>query len=420
MNRPAGFGALRVRGFAIYSIGNGLSSIGLWVQRLAIGWLAWTLTGSELWVGLIAFALFAPILFLSPLFGVLIDRMDPRRASLAINGLMMSWAALLALTSAAGALDIRLLFTISLAIGTTSAAYTPTRLSVIPSLVPRALLPSAVAYNSLIFNGSRLIGPAIAGVILANANPAWAFALNAGSYVPLLAALLVIEMAPRAPSSEAAPAYLRELTGGFAHAWSNRLIRWQLLLAGWGTLFGRSVLELLPVYADRLYAKGAGALAALTAAAGLGALFSALLALRSGVDSGHLRSRTILLNLLGAGALLALPFSHALPFGLVAMGLIGFTASGSAILSQTLVQLEVEDRFRGRVSSLWGMVTIGGAALGSVTLGSLLDIAGVAWATWISGMLALIVPLWALWGGGPDVRPGRRAQVPETALEDIP
>lgn len=394
MKIARGGGALGNRAFLIYSIGSGASSLGLWVQRLALGWLAWQLSHSELWVGVIAFSLFGPILFFSAPFGVLVDRLEPLRTAMAINMLMGGWATVLVLLSIAGVLDIWLLFFVSVAIGTTSAAYAPIRLSIIPSIVPRELLGSAIGISSMIFNASRLIGPAIAGLVLVTLPIAAAFAINALSYIPLIYALSRVPRRAGAPQSH--QAFFSQLAEGFAHASANRFIRIQLLLTGWAALFGRSILEVLPVYADRFYASGAVGLAALSAAAGGGALLVAFLTSRLILDSRQLQLGSILFTIVNALALLLLPFWNSLWFGLACVALIGFGSTGSAVLSQTLVQIEVDDRMRGRVSSLWGMANLGGAAFGGLVLGGLLQVLDIATGTIAAASLALALPL-AVW-----------------------
>jgi MFS family permease len=388
-----GPGALADRGFLIYTIGSGFSSLGLWVQRLALGWLAWQLSKSELWVGAVAFALFGPILFFSSFFGVLVDRLEPLRTATIINVLMAGWASLLAILSVAGLLDIWLLFAVSLCIGTTTAAYSPIRLSIIPSIVPRELLANAIGISSMIFNASRLIGPAVGGAVLVALPIATAFIINALSYLPLIYALANV---PRRPVAPRVPMpFFAQLREGFAYAAANRFIRLQLGLTAWAALFGRSILEVLPVYADRLYAAGAGGLAALSAAAAGGALLAAYFSSRLILNSRQLQLGSIVLAVVNALALLALPLWDELWLGLLCIGVVGFGSTGSAVFSQTLVQTEVADAVRGRVNSLWGMASLGGAAFGGLLLGGLLQLLDLRGATVATAVIALVLPLGA-------------------------
>ncbi len=385
-----GWGALSNRAYRIYTIGNGLSSVGLWVQRLAISWLAWHLSGSGLWVGLMAFALFGPVLLFSSFFGVLVDRAEPLRTASIINGLMAFWATLLALLSAFGLLDIITLFVTSLAIGVTSAAYAPARLSIIPAIVPREMMSSAIGIGAMIFNASRLVGPAVAGAVLLSFPVAVAFLINAVSYAPLIYALSLV---PRRPRERAAPApFFRQLAEGFAYARGNAFILRQLMLIGWSALFGRAILEVLPVYADRFYGSGTSALAALSAAAGAGALPAAFLASRLNFNSQQLQRWSIFMAMLSAVALFVLALWNGLWLGLACIAVIAFGSTGAAVLSQTLIQIELADAVRGRVSSLWTMASLGGTAFGGLLLGAALQWMSVAGATMLMAGVAFSAP----------------------------
>jgi MFS family permease len=384
-------GALAHREFLIYTIGNGFSSVGLWVQRLAIGWLSWELSKSEIFVGVIAFSLTGPMLVLSPLFGVLIDRMEPLRAATLINGLMALWAVLLAVLSFTGLLGVELLLIVSILIGVTSAAYSPVRLSIIPSIVPRPLLPSAIGISSMIFNASRLVGPAIAGAVLVSLPVAVAFLINALSYAPLIYALVIIPARP--VLKRLRESFLKQLSDGIAYVSQHRLIRLQLILTAWNSLFGRAILDLLPIYSDRFYSAGTNGLALLTAAAGAGALLAAFMVSRLGLESAQLQMGSIFLAILNAVALLAVPLSPSLTLGMVCVAVVGFGTTGAAVLSQTLTQVEVEDQVRGRVSSLWGMASLGGMAFGGLILSLLLHQFEISTATYLVGALALALPL---------------------------
>jgi len=171
--------ALRNRNFLTYLIGNTISLHGLWVYRVALGWSAWQLTGSEFWVGLVAFAQFAPVMFFGPFFGVLADRFDRRKASFLINALSTGNATILALFAAFGNLDIVVLASLAFIQGVLDGAHMPVRMSLVANLVPPAQLQSAIASTSISFNLSRFFGPAIAGVIIAVFGVAAAFASNA-------------------------------------------------------------------------------------------------------------------------------------------------------------------------------------------------------------------------------------------------
>lgn len=386
--------ALRNRNFLVYAVASGISSLGMWVQRLAVGWLSWELSQSELWVGAIAFSLFGPTLLLSPFFGVYVDRLEPLRTASVLNGVMAFWAFVLAVLSLCGMLAIELLFIISILTGISSAAFAPVRISIIPAIVPRELMASAIGLNSMIFNASRLVGPAIAGLVLVVMPIAAAFMVNALSYVPLIYALAKAPakvMQPRAKEP-----FFRQLAEGIAYTAKHPYIRTQLLLTAWAGLFGRSILEVLPIYSDRYYSAAIEGLAILSATAGAGALLAAFLSSRGRLDSRQLQRRSILLALVNAAALLILPLRDNLWLGAACIAFVGFGSTGSAVLSQTLVQFEVEDAVRGRVSSLWGMASMGGAAFGGLVLSVLLKLFDIPNATLLTATLALAMPL-AAW-----------------------
>jgi MFS family permease len=211
-----------------------------------------------------------------------------------------------------------------------------------------------------------------------------------------------------------------QLKEGFVHAWANRYIRLQLALTAWAALFGRSILELLPVYADRFYHAGASGLAGLSAAAGGGALLAAYLTSRLILDSRQLQLGSIALSVVNAVALLILPLSPGFWLGLLCIGVIGFGSTGSAVLSQTLVQTEVADKVRGRVSALWGMASLGGAAFGGLALGGLLHFLSIPAATLTIAAIALILPAfaWHIAARGPHHLPVEHEPDPAEELAE--
>ncbi len=408
------WGALSHRGYRWYAMANFLSLAGFWIQRIAIGWLVWDQTRSESWVGLIAFAQFAPALALSIPFGAMADRFDNRRMSMLLNALFILWAVLLAALSGLGWLTPEGLFLISLAYGCTAAAYGPVRLSIIPALVPKGYRGSAVAINAVLFNGARLVGPAIAGVILASGGAGWAFVLNALTYIPLF---LVLGVIPMTGLDRQAPSQLfGEVIAGLGYARRHAMIFWQLMLTGWMAIFARGVLEMLPAISDKNFDRGAAGFATLTIAAGAGAILSGVLLSVVRPALPRLCRMTIALNLGAAICLLALAYVDDFALGLVLVAVLGFGATASAIASQSVVQIAAQDQFRGRVASLWTMAGLGGTAVGAVLLGAVADGVGLGTAIMVWGGIALVLPvIMLLLGiGAPRAQPSRSdASVPE-------
>ncbi|HEV2336487.1 MAG TPA: MFS transporter, partial [Stellaceae bacterium] len=361
--------AFAQRNYRIYAIGNGLSLIGWWLQRVAVGWLAWTLTHSGTWLGLVSLADFLPVLFLSPFAGVLADRRD-RVWIIRITQLCgCAQASLLAILVATGWITVELLFTLVLLLGIASALAQPSRLALIPTLVDRASLPSALAINSVIFNLARFVGPAVAGVLIANVSIAAAFAANAVSYIAFQISLARLRDLPPRPVVERQNAISASIEA-YAYASRHPGIGPMLLLFVVTTIGTRGFIELFPGFADSVFARGPQGLSMLTSTVGLGAICGgAWMVLRPAITG--LAAVVLWHTLLMSLAILAFTatdrFYVALPCVFVAGAAMTITGTGA----QTLIQAAVEPRLRGRVMALYGMIFRAGPALGTVLIGLL-------------------------------------------------
>ena len=386
---------LRNRNFFIYLVGSTFSLHGLWIQRVAIGWLAWELTESETWLGIIALSEFLPIMFFGPLFGVLADRLHRKTVAFCANVLNGLLAALLFALVALEAIDIYLLFAITMLLGIISSAFQPVRMSLIPSLVPGELLAAAVAAQSIVFNVSRFLGPAVAGLAIATAGLAWAFAINAMSYLAMLVALLLVRL--RTSRSGGAPShFLTELKDGIDYTYGHPDIRQQLVIVALSALFGRAVIVMLPAFAGSVFGGGSGTLAALTSVSGAGAVLAGLCLTVLGAGERLLWSTVagtvatgILMMLLGATS------SYAL--GIVLVAILGFALTLVGVGSQARIQTLVAETMRGRVLSLWAAVAFSAPALGSVIIGSLADRFGLGATTLVSGIICTGLALLLTW-----------------------
>lgn len=367
--------AISNRNYLIYLIGNTISLHGLWIYRVALGWYAWQISNSEFWVGVVAFAQFAPAVVFGPLFGVLADRFDRRAASLLINSMSILNMLLMGLLAQLGQIDITVLAMLSLMQGTLDGAHMPVRMSVVPNLVDKSQLQSAIAITSISFNISRFVGPALAGVVIAGSGVAAAFVLNGVSYLSLIAAMIVVRLNPATERPHRPRHVWHEMGEGVRYVLSHPRIRALLVIIAVASLFGRGVLEMMPAFADEVYQRGSAALAILTSAIGAGAIVSGLVLSRG---AGWLDAQVIRWAVIAGGLLIAL-------LGLldqfwVAVGvvvLLGIILSLCGIGSQILIQTLVEDEVRGRVSSLWGTITFGGTALGSLLVGTAASVWGL-------------------------------------------
>jgi predicted MFS family arabinose efflux permease len=359
------------RNYRVYISGNGVSLIGWWLQRVSVGWLAWTLTHSGTWLGLVSLADFLPVLVLSPFAGVLADRRD-RVWIIRITQLCgCLQASLLAVLVATGWITIGLLFGLVLLLGIASALAQPARLALIPSLVDRASLPSALAINSVVFNMARFVGPAIAGVLIADVGIAAAFTANAVGYIAFQISLAMLRDLPPLPVGERQNA-IRASVEAYAYASRHPGIGPMLLLFAATTIGTRGFIELFPGFADSVFGRGPQGLAMLTSTVGLGAIFGgAWMVLRPAIAglAGVVLGHTLLMSL----AILAFTatdrFYIALPCVFVAGAAMTITGTGA----QTLIQAAVDARMRGRVMALYGVIFRAGPALGAVLIGMASD-----------------------------------------------
>ena len=377
--------ALSNRNFLIYLCGSTVSLHGLWIYRVALGWYAWQLTGSELWVGIVAFTQFAPAVIFGPLFGVLADRFDRRKASILINSGSVLNMLLLSSLTFLGMVDITVLAATSLIQGMLDGAHTPVRMTLVPSIVTREQLQSAIASNSIAFNVSRFVGPAISGFIIASWGVGTAFAVNSVSYLAIVGAVLLVKVKPRAERSQQSGDVWSELMDGVRYALSHPTIRALLTTVAMASVLCRGALEMLPAFADAVFNGGASALAILTSAVGAGSIASGLVLAR---NTRWLSADVVRMAVIAAGFLIVV-FGASDQFWMAVstMVLLGMILSLVGVGSQILIQTLVDDDIRGRVSSLWGMIAFGGTAFGSLIVGSASAAFGLQPTVIVAGLL---------------------------------
>lgn len=362
--------AFSSRNYRKYLYGNICSVLGVWIQRLALGWHAWQLSESALVVGLVAAAQFMPLIVLTPFFGVVVDRVNTRLAAIAMHCVLALIATMLAVLTLSGNMTIEWLGALALMHGLANSAYSPVRLALIPNLVRKEQFPSAVAIASMTFNISRFIGPGIAGAIVALYGLAAAYAINAVTYLPVILALAIIRIDERPDDKAPGKPYFAQLLEGIRYTRDHAQIRQIILLSGVSNFFGRGILELMPAFAALIFEGGSGVLAALMAAAGIGAILASLLF--SFGAFRHQLHAVVAVGSIGVGLSVAsFGWIGTLPMGIFVVLTLGMFASVVSIASQTEVQILVENRLRGRVMSLWTLVIMGGPAIGSVVAGAL-------------------------------------------------
>lgn len=261
----ADFGAIRRafgnRNYAIYAAGSSVALVGLWVQRLGVGWLTWELTRSGFWLGAVAFADLFPAVIVGPFAGVLADRFDRLRIAVVCQALSLIQTLLLFALAATGNIDLAGLMALTVFLGIVRAMYQPVRLSLIPLLVRSDDVPTAVAISSVIFNLARFIGPAVAGLIITASGVAPTFAFYAVTVIVLLFALSRMRIEAPPPQPARHDGMLAQIAEGFAYTVRHRTIGALLLLMLGLSVLARPVAELLPGFADAVFGRGAGGLA---------------------------------------------------------------------------------------------------------------------------------------------------------------
>jgi predicted MFS family arabinose efflux permease len=376
--------ALSNRNFAIYVTGNVFSHTGLWVQRLAVGWLAWSLTEQAFWVGAVAFADLFPVLVIGPFGGVFADRIDRLKVVMICQGVSAVQAVALYLLTVQGLITIEILFV------PVSGFNQPARQSLVPSLVRPEDLTSAVALNSIVFNVARFTGPAIAGFVIAGYGVAPAFAINAVSFLCVIVALMCLRLPPAKRTARHGRSVVTDLILGFRYVRRHALIGPLLLLTLAMSLFVRPMNELLPAVSEMLFQQGAAGLAILTGARGAGALIAGLAMARRGDAEGL--SRHVVLSLFISAASIGLLIAGG-PFwiAVVALVVFGFAMTTGGVGSITLIQVAVDNRLRGRVLSLNGLLMRGMPAFGGILMGWIADRIGLQLPLGVGAVLCLAI-----------------------------
>jgi len=409
----AGFGAveqvMRHRSFRIYMYGHIPNVVGIWVVRVAIGWLAWQLTGSAFWLGVLAAADSMPVLVLGPIGGALADRRDRRKISIITQLVLSIIAVVLTVLTISDLMTIWLLFALALARGITFAFWQPVRLALMPNLVPREQMPTAIALNSSTFNSAQFIGPALATGLLAWGGPALAFAFNVVAAGSMMWTLIAIDVPFARPAGRARTSMMTDMIAGIRHGLSHPGIAPMLLLLVVLGLAIRPATELLPGFADLVFGLDVGGYSLMVSAVGMGAMTGAIWMLWRG-NRGGITGVALRAGVIGGAAALIFALTSWLPLAMMCLAVLGFSMTSGGIATQQIVQMAVADEMRGRVLSLFGMIFRAGPGLGALIMGRVADLSGLAWPVGIGATIGLVVFILAH---------GRRARL-EAALEERP
>lgn len=383
------FRSLQYRNYRLFFSGQGISLIGTWMQRIAMPWLVYQMTGSTLLLGVVGFAGQIPSFVLSPVAGVLTDRWSRYNVLLISQILSMIHAFVLAWLCLSGQIQVWQIVSLSFVIGCINAFDVPSRQSfVIDMLEKKEDLGNAIALNSLIFNGARLLGPSVAGIMLASTSAGVCFLVNAISYIFVIISLLMMKLKPR-EVKEKSTRILRELKEGLDYTFGFAPIKHLIILLSISSLMGMSYSVLMPVFAKEILHGDSHTYGFLMGAAGFGALLGALsLASRESVlKMGKIVPASAII--FGSG-LIILSFSRTFPLSLVMMTFIGLGMMMQTAASNTILQTITDDDKRGRVMSFYTMSIMGTAPFGSLMAGWLAKLIGTP-GTILTGGIATII-----------------------------
>ncbi|PMB16514.1 MFS transporter [Fischerella thermalis CCMEE 5282] len=381
--------ALRSRNYRLFFAGQGISLIGTWMTQTATIWLVYSLTQSPLMLGLVGFSSQIPSFILAPFGGVFVDRFSRHRTLIGTQILSMIQSLALAILALTGVIHIWHIIVLSLFQGIISAFDAPARQAFVVDLVERQEdLANAIAINSTMFNGARLVGPAIGGLLVAGVGAAYCFLIDGLSYIAVIIALLAMRIKPQKTiASMSNP--LQQIKEGFLYAFGFAPIRALLLLSALVSFFGLQYTVLVPVFAEKILQGSAETLGFLMAASGVGALAGGI----------YLASRKSILGLgrlivvgpaiLGIG-LIAFSLSRYLPLSLFTMLFVGLGTIFQVAAGNTVLQTIVEDEKRGRVMSLLTMSFLGTIPLGNLLGGALADLIGATNTLIIDGVVCIL------------------------------
>ncbi len=380
--------SLRHRNFQLFFGGQLISLVGTWMQSVAQSWLVYRLTGSSLLLGAVGFASQIPVFLVAPIGGTIVDRHNRHRLIIGTQTASMILAFILAWLTLAGRIRVWEIFVLAALLGVVNAFDIPGRQAFLVDMVGREDLMNAIALNSSMFNGARIIGPAIAGILVAAVGEGWCFMGNAISYLAVIAGLLMMHVRAYEPPARTASA-LENIIEGFQYVRQTSPIKVLLLLLGLVSLVGMPYAVLMPVFADQVLHSGARGLGLLMGATGVGALLGALtLAAKQGLKG---LGKWVAVCSVGFGiSLILFTMSHWMWLSLLLLLPVGFTMMVQMASSNTLIQSMVPDHLRGRVMAVYSMMFMGMAPFGSFFAGAIADRLGAPITVAIGGVACIV------------------------------
>jgi MFS family permease len=416
--RSEGMSAFRHRNYRLFFGGQAISLVGTWMQQVAQAWLVLELTHDPIWLGIVAAAQFLPVMVLGLFAGVAADALPKRRVLLATQISMMVLAAVLAALVMTGVVQVWMILLLAFLLGIANAVDMPVRQAFAIELVGREDVGNAVALNSAMFNGARVIGPAAAGLAIGAFGVGPAFAINSLSFLAVIIGLRLMDegelrVPTRIARPESARAVVRNLREGLDYVRRTQIVLLAVVVVGTVATVGMNFGVLIPAFAQNELGSGAAGYGFLMAASGVGSLLAAMRLVFGG------RPRPVRLAtgalILGAASL-ALAITRVFPVALGLMVLVGFGSILMAATGNTTIQLAVPDQLRGRVMSVYTTVFSASVPIGGLAMGAVASAFGASAAIALGGALTLLIALGALaWGRGRAFEVGATEVAPSSS-----
>jgi len=379
--------ALRHRNFRFFFTGQIVSLVGTWMQSIAESWLVYRLTGSAALLGMVGFCSQFPVFLIAPLGGIAADQANRRKMLVATQTASMLLALAYAALTLTHLIRVWEIFVLAALLGVVNGFDIPVRQAFVVDMVGKDDLMNAIALNSSTFNAARIVGPAVAGILVATIGEGWCFFANGVSYVAVIVGLLLIRLPLRERRAATASAWER-IAEGFRFTAKTGPIAGLLLLLGLVSLAGMPYAVLMPIFADKVLHGGSRTLGILMSASGAGALLGALsLAFRRRVRG---LGRWVALAAAGFGlSLIAFSFSHSIWVSSLLLVPVGYSLMVEMASSNTLIQAMVPDALRGRVMAVYSMMFMGMAPIGALLAGFAAHVFGADWTVAAGGALCI-------------------------------
>lgn len=389
------FRSLQYPNFRLYFIGQSISLVGTWMQRIAIGWLVYRLTHSGFMLGVVAFSGQIPTFLISSFGGVLSDRYDRYRILLTTQSASMLQAVILATLVLTGFYNVWIIIALNVTLGIINAFDTPARQSLMVSLVDNKVdLPNAIALNSSMVNLARLLGPTVAGIILASFGEGPCFLINAISFSAVITTLVMMKL-PRVKKAKTNRNVWQDFKAGFQYLRSHQSIETVILMMACTSLFLMPFLTLLPMVAKDVLGGNAQTFGWLNGISGIGALIGAFY-LASMRDQSVVDKLILAATGIFSITLLVFSFNHSTVLAMMLMVLVGFGMISSIAATNTFIQTQVSDEMRGRILSFYTMAFFGMMPIGSFMIGAMADWIGPRWTIALQGFVGLGIVLYFL------------------------